>query len=186
MGVIIFLNSSPSCLCLDFLSRRCSKNDTYLLLRLQLITTTVPIKDKLFATVKSTNYLPNALVAREAEEKGASVGIWLDEEGNVAEGQNMNVGFLTTEGELLLPTFDRILSGCTAQRVLHLVPELVKENAIPGLKGLRLRKIPEAEARKAKEMMLIMSGWLILPVVEWDGKPVGNGKFVFFPSNSFS
>lgn len=142
----------------------------------KLITTTVPIKDKLFATVKSTNYLPNALVAREAEEKGASVGIWLDEEGNVAEGQNMNVGFLTTEGELLLPTFDRILSGCTAQRVLHLVPELVKENAIPGLKGLRLRKIPEAEARKAKEMMLIMSGWLILPVVEWDGKPVGNGK----------
>ena len=138
----------------------------------------MPIKDKFFATVKSTNYLQNALVAKEAEEKGASVGIWLDEEGNIAEGQNMNVGFLTDEGELLLPTFDRILSGCTAQRVLQLVPELVKKNAIPGLKGVRLTKIPESEARKAKEMMLIMSAYMILPVVEWDGKPVGSGKSV--------
>ncbi|KAG0560628.1 hypothetical protein M758_9G000800 [Ceratodon purpureus] len=142
----------------------------------KVITSSVPIKDKFFASVKSTNYLPNALVVKEAEEKGASVGIWLDEEGNIAEGQNMNLGFLTNEGELLLPTFDRILSGCTAQRVLQLVPELVKEHAIPGLKGVRLSKIPEAEARRAKEMMLIMSGWLILPVVEWDGKLVGTGK----------
>lgn len=102
------------------------------LFAVQAITSTVPIKDHFFATVKSTNYLPNALVVREAEEKGASVGIWLDEEGNIAEGQNMNVGFVTTDGELLLPPFDRILSGCTARRVLELAPKLVTENAVPG------------------------------------------------------
>lgn len=142
---------------------------------LQVITTTVPIKDKFFATMKSTNYLPNALVALEAEEKGAQVGIWLDDEGNVAEGQNMNVAFLTSEGELLLPTFDLILSGCTARRLVELVPELVNKNAIPGLKGVRLAKISVPEARKCSEMMMILSGWMVMPVVEWDGIPVGNG-----------
>lgn len=147
-------------------------------LHVQVITSTVPIKDPYFATIKSTNYLPNALVVTEAEEQGASVGIWLDEEGHLAEGQNMNVGFLTTEGELLLPPFDRILSGCTARRLLELAPKLVKENAIAGLTGVRMTTISVAEGRKAAEMMLIMSGYLIVPVVEWDGKPVGNGKFL--------
>lgn len=142
----------------------------------KVITSTVPIKDPFFATIKSTNYLPNALVVTEAEEKGASVGIWLDEEGHLAEGQNMNVGFLTVEGELLLPPFDRILSGCTARRLLELAPKLVKENAIAGLTGVRMTTISVAEGRMAAEMMLILSGFLIVPVVEWDGKPVGNGK----------
>lgn len=138
----------------------------------------MPIKHKDFATIKSTNYLLNALVVMEAEEKGANVGIWLDEDGNIAEGQNMNVGFLTNEGELLLPPFDRILSGCTAKRVLELVPQLIKENAIPGLKSVKQTKISLSEAKIAAEMMIIISGEMIMPVVEWDGKPVGNGKFV--------
>ncbi|XP_073396960.1 D-amino-acid transaminase, chloroplastic isoform X2 [Physcomitrium patens] len=143
---------------------------------LKVITSTVPIKHKDFATIKSTNYLLNALVVMEAEEKGANVGIWLDEDGNIAEGQNMNVGFLTNEGELLLPPFDRILSGCTAKRVLELVPQLIKENAIPGLKSVKQTKISLSEAKIAAEMMIIISGEMIMPVVEWDGKPVGNGN----------
>jgi len=143
---------------------------------LQAITSTVPIKPKVFATIKTTNYLPNALALREAEENGAQAGIWLDEESNVAEGNNLNVGFVSNEGEVLLPPFDSILPGCTARRLLHLVPELVKENAIPGLQGIRLAKIPVTEAKKAAEMMLLGSFVTILPVVQWDGKPIGNGN----------
>lgn len=141
---------------------------------MQVVTSTVPIKPKMFATMKTTNYLPNALALREAEEKGAQAGIWLDEEGNVAEGNNLNVGFIS-EGELLLPPFDSILPGCTARRLLKLVPELVKKNIIPGLKGVTLAKISLAEAKKSAEMMLLGSFVTVLPIVEWDGKPVGNG-----------
>lgn len=43
-----------------------------------------------------------------------------------------------------------------------------------------MTKISVAEARKAAEMMLIVSGYLILPVVEWDGKPVGDGKVAYY------
>ena len=47
-----------------------------------------------FATVKSTNYLPNALVVADAKRRGAQYGIWLTEDGkHVAEGPSMNVGF---------------------------------------------------------------------------------------------
>lgn len=45
---------------------------------------------------------------------------------------------------------------------------------------MRMTKISVAEARKAAEMMLIVSGYLILPVVEWDDKPVGMVSFHFF------
>ena len=48
-----------------------------------------------FATVKSTNYLPNALVVADAKRRGAQYGIWLTEDGkHVAEGPSMNVGFV--------------------------------------------------------------------------------------------
>lgn len=36
----------------------------------KVITSTVPMKAKLFANVKTTNYLPNALTVVEAESKG--------------------------------------------------------------------------------------------------------------------
>ena len=141
----------------------------------------MPIKDPTFAAIKTTNYLPNALVMCEAEEKGASAGIWLDNEGYVAEAQNLNVGVISKEGELLLPPFDNILSGCTARRAMELVPELVKANAVPGLKGVKVKKITLEEAKEATEAMLLGSGVLAIPIVEWDGKPIGNGKRTFFP-----
>lgn len=44
------------------------------------------------------------------------------------------------------------------------------------IKGVRCQQIPEAEARRAREMMLIGSGCQVAPVIEWDGVPVGTGK----------
>ena len=171
--------SSLQLVCIDFIIGGCgqlSRLVSYCLRHSQVITSTVPIKPKRFATIKTTNYLANALALREAEEKGAQAGIWLDEEGNVAEGNNLNVGFVSNDGVVLLPPFASILPGCTARRLLQLVPELVKEGVIPGLKGVRLANIPVAEAKNAPEMMLLGSFVTILPVVEWDGKLVGNGE----------
>lgn len=60
--------------------------------------------------MKSVNYLPNVLSKMEAEESDAFAAIWLDDEGYVAEGPNMNVGFVTKEREFVVPRFEKVTS----------------------------------------------------------------------------
>lgn len=140
---------------------------------IKVVTSSIPIKPPQFATMKSVNYLPNVLSKMEAEEKGAFAAIWLDEDGFVAEGPNMNVAFVTKDKELMMPNFDKILSGCTAKRVLTLAQGLVKAGA---LHGIRVDNVSVEEGKRADEMMLIGSGILVRPVVQWDEKVIGNGK----------
>ncbi|XP_051137822.1 D-amino-acid transaminase, chloroplastic [Andrographis paniculata] len=139
----------------------------------KVVTSLIPIKAPQFAVMKSVNYLPNALSKMEAEENGAYAAIWLDDEGYVAEGPNMNVAFVTKERELLMPKFDKILSGCTARRVLTLAERLVKEGK---LKGIRVGNVTVEEGKKASEMMLIGSGVLVRAIVQWDDQIIGDGK----------
>lgn len=140
----------------------------------KVITSSVTIKPPQFATMKSVNYLPNVLSKMEAEENGAYAAIWLDNEGFVAEGPNMNVGFVTKEKELLMPCFDKILSGCTAKRVLKLAEGLVKEGKV---RGIRVGNVTVEEGKSAEEMMLIGSGVLVRAVVQWDEQVFGDGMF---------
>jgi 4-amino-4-deoxychorismate lyase len=46
-----------------------------------VVTSAVPIKPASFATVKSVNYLPNAMVVADAHERGADYGVWITERG---------------------------------------------------------------------------------------------------------
>jgi 4-amino-4-deoxychorismate lyase len=140
---------------------------------MKVITSSIPIKPPFFARIKSTNYLPNVLVALEANAKGADNGIFVDQRGMVAEGSNMNAAFVTHDGVFRHPPFEAILSGVTIQRVLQFAKRLVEQG---DLKEIRLADIPVSEARQAAEMMLIGSSIKIAPVVEWDGQPIGNGK----------
>ncbi|CAA0810574.1 D-amino-acid transaminase- chloroplastic [Striga hermonthica] len=140
---------------------------------IKVITSSIPIKSPQFAVMKSVNYLPNVLTKMEAEECGAYAGIWLDERGYVAEGPNMNVAFVTEARELLMPRFDRILSGCTAKRVLALAQGLVGEGMI---KDVRVADVAVEEGRKAREMMLIGSGTYVCPVLQWDDQVIGDGE----------
>lgn len=158
---------------------------------IKVITSSVPIKPREFATTKSVNYLPNAMVVAEAEENGASTGIWLDQEGYVGEGPSMNVAFVTADGYLLVPDFERILAGCTMKKVMVLAEKLMKggssekllassnggtASAEPLLKGVRYRKVTVEEGRSAAEMMLCGSGVKVKPVVQWDDSVIGSGK----------
>jgi 4-amino-4-deoxychorismate lyase len=140
---------------------------------MKVITSTIPIKAPFFARVKSTNYLPNVLVALEANTKSADNGIFVDHRGMVAEGSNMNAAFVTPDRVFRHPSFETILSGITIQRVLQFAHRLVTEGE---LKAVRLADIPVGEARQASEMMLIGSSIKIAPVVEWDGKKIGDGR----------
>ncbi|KAL5071212.1 hypothetical protein RYX36_022099 [Vicia faba] len=139
----------------------------------KVITSSIPIKHPKFAITKSVNYLPNVLSKMEAEEAGAFAGIWLDDDGFVAEGPNMNVAFVTKEKELIMPHFDKILTGCTAKRVLTLAERLIDQGK---LRGIRKKNITVEEGKKADEMMLLGSGVLVCPVVQWDEHIFGDGK----------
>ncbi|KAI3509814.1 hypothetical protein L1887_25337 [Cichorium endivia] len=139
----------------------------------KVITSTIPMKVPLFATSKNVNYLPNVLSKLEAEEKGAFASIWVDDDGYVAEGPNVNVAFVTHDNELILPFFEKILSGCTAKRLLELAPKLVENGR---LKSVKTGNITVEEAKKAAEMMYVGSTLPVLPIIEWDDSPIGNGK----------
>jgi 4-amino-4-deoxychorismate lyase len=140
---------------------------------MKVTTSSIPIKPPFFARVKSTNYLPNVLVVLEANAAGADNGIFVDQQGMVAEGSNMNVAFVTHDRAFRHPPFETILSGITIQRVLQFAQRLVEQGE---LKEIRLADIPVSEARQAAEMMLIGSSIKIAPVVEWDRQPIGSGK----------
>lgn len=140
---------------------------------IRVVTSSIPIKPPQFAVMKSVNYLPNALSKLEAEENDAYAAIWLDGDGFVAEGPNMNVAFVTKEKELLMPCFDKILSGCTAKRVMVLAENLVKEGK---LRGIRVENVSVENGKRADEMMLIGSGVLVRSVVQWDEEVIGNGR----------
>lgn len=138
----------------------------------KVVTSTVPIKPPFFARVKSTNYLPNALVIMEAKDHAADHGIFIDHRGMIGESSHMNVAFVTREGVLRHPAFDAILTGITVQRVLQLAQRLVEQGI---LRGIHVADVSVAEGRAAAEMMLLGSSMKIAPVVQWDGQPVGNG-----------
>jgi 4-amino-4-deoxychorismate lyase len=147
--------------------------DTWYTQGLRVMTTTYPIKPPLYAVTKSVNYLPNVLMQMEAQEHGLDNGVFIDAAGNVGESSNMNVAFVGADGTLKHPKFDHILSGCTSLRLLELATQLQTRNL---LKSIQVCDIPVAEARAASEMLLIGSSVKVAPIVEWDGKPIGDGK----------
>jgi 4-amino-4-deoxychorismate lyase len=138
----------------------------------KVITSTIPIKPPFFARVKSTNYLPNALVIMEAKDHGADNGIFIDHRGLVGESSNMNVACVTKDGVLRHPAFDAVLTGITVQRVLQLAERLVAQG---DLRAIRVADLTVAEAREAAEMLMLGSSIKVAPIVQWDGQPVGDG-----------
>jgi 4-amino-4-deoxychorismate lyase len=140
---------------------------------MKVITSNVAIKPPYFAQVKSTNYLPNALVILDAKDHGADNGIFIDERGFVSESSNMNVAFVTHDRVFRHPKFDAILSGITIQRIMELAQQLVQQG---DLKDIVVDDISVEEGRAAAEMMLVGSSIKVAPVVQWDGQPIGDGK----------
>jgi 4-amino-4-deoxychorismate lyase len=85
----------------------------------------------------------------------------------------MNVAFITQDGVLRHPKFERVLPGCTSLRVLELARSIVGRGV---LTGVEVCDIPVADARAAREMLLLGSSIRVAPIVEWDGKKIGDGK----------
>jgi branched-chain amino acid aminotransferase len=124
--------------------------------------------DVLPAQIKSLNYLNNILGKIEANRLGADEGIMLDTDGYVAEATADNL-FIVRRGELLTPApHYSMLVGITRDAVL----ELAREMKIPAREvGLVTQDLATAE-----EMFLTGSGAELIPVVDFDDHPVGDGR----------
>lgn len=131
----------------------------------------VPLKPPLLATMKSNNYLLNALVALEAEARGVQIGLQIDDDGFVAESAVSLVTAVTTDGLLLAPPPTGILPSTTWRRVQALAPSLVDSGLITGCEERRLRL---DDLLGARELINMGGGW-VEPILTLDGKPVGSG-----------
>lgn len=147
----------------------------------KVITSTIPMKPPLFATMKNVNYIQNVLSVMEAEEKGAFASIWVDDQGYIAEGPNVNVAFISKGKELLLPPFDKILSGCTVKRLVALAPKLIEKGL---LKAIRTAHMTIDQAKDSDEMMFVGSGLPVMPIVQWDDQLIGDGSNYSFVADN--
>lgn len=117
--------------------------------------------------IKAITLLANILLRQEALDQGAAEAI-LVKNGYVSEGAASNL-FVVIEGELITPPKNNeILPGITRDVIL----ELAEANGIPYKEDI----IALEALQTASEVWVASSTREILPVVELDGTPVGDGK----------
>ncbi|OUR76966.1 D-amino-acid transaminase [Alphaproteobacteria bacterium 46_93_T64] len=119
--------------------------------------------------IKSVALLPNILAKQEAVENGAYEAFQVDADGFVTEGTSTNAWIVDQDGTLITrAASNSILSGITRADLL----ELLESNNIK----VELRSFSVDELHTAREVFLTSSSSYVQPVVEVDGKVIGNGK----------
>jgi branched-chain amino acid aminotransferase len=93
--------------------------------------------------------------------------VLLDEHGYLAEGTSYNV-FLVKDGILYTPEPHNILRGISRTYVMDMALRL----ALP----VHEKKLEPYDFLMADEAFLTASSYTILPVVQFEGRPVGDGK----------
>ena len=118
--------------------------------------------------IKSTSMLAQAMGKQDAKLKGAYEA-WMVENGMVTEGTSSTAFILDARGVIRTqPLGHHILPGVTRRAVLRLI-------ALEGV-DLEERPFSVAEALSAREAFITAASAFVLPVVEIDGVPIGNGK----------
>lgn len=134
------------------------------------VTVSVPPKPKVLASIKSTNYLSNALCVMEARSKGGYMGISLDDHGHIAESAIANVA-IVHKNRFLTPLPHHILEGTTIKRVLMFCQQLVDNNE---LEFAGRQDITLDLAYGSSEVMLV-GGDSIISITKLDGFFISNG-----------
>ena len=118
--------------------------------------------------VKSLNYLNNILAKIEAQQAGYLEAIMLNDEGYVAECTGDNI-FLVYKGRIITtPTSAGALRGITRDVAIAIADEL----GLP----LDANNLTRYDLWNADECFLTGTAAEIIPVVEVDGRKVGEGK----------
>jgi branched-chain amino acid aminotransferase len=122
--------------------------------------------DALDPRVKSLAFANSLLPRLEARRLGADDAVVLDGAGFVAEGSTANV-FIVSRGQLLTPWPKACLAGITRRAVI----ELAEAEGLPVVE----RDISPTELINADEVFFTGTGAEITPVVQANGRPIGNG-----------
>jgi len=118
--------------------------------------------------IKTVQLLPNVLAKQKALDAGCYDAIFVSKDGIVREGSSSNL-FILSGGMLIThPLTPDILSGITRSLVL----DICREKEYP----VKERFFDKNELCEASEVFLTGTITEVLPVVQIDGRPVGNGK----------
>lgn len=118
--------------------------------------------------IKSVGLLPNVLVRQEAREKGAGEAWFVDRDGFVTEGSSSNAWIVTRDKKIVTRPADHgILRGITRTVVMDVAKKLGHT--------IEERPFTVEEALAAAEAFVTAATQIVMPVVQIDGKPIGNG-----------
>ena len=129
--------------------------------------TSIPAKQSFMARIKSTDYLPNMLMKREALEKGCVFPVCFDDRGCLAEGSTENICIVDKSGSLVVPEFTNALAGTSIIRAL----DLVKGEMDPVF-----RTVSEEEIFEARELMAVGTTIDALSIVRYCDRRIGDGR----------
>lgn len=129
--------------------------------------TSIPAKQSYLATIKSTDYLPNMLMKREALEKGVDYPICFDDQNFLAEGAVENVCLVDKQGVICVPAFDNCLAGTTMRRAIELIGTE---------RQVDFRKIREDEIYDAHEFIVVGTTVDAVSIVRYNGKPIHDAR----------
>ena len=119
--------------------------------------------------IKTVQLLPNVLAKQRAREAGAFETWFVGRDGFVTEGASTNAWIVSAEARLVTRQADgAILAGVTRATLLDVAADL----------GFTLEERPFtlAEAHAAREAFLSSATTIVLPVIEIDGRRVGEGR----------
>lgn len=118
--------------------------------------------------IKSVSLLPNVLAIQKAREAGAFDALLVDNDGFVTEGTRSNAWIVDDAGNVVTRKLsNNVLPGIT-RRVLFEITKGAGRSIIE-------RPFTIEEAQNAREVFLTSASSWVQPVIEIDGKPVGNG-----------
>jgi D-alanine transaminase len=127
----------------------------------------MPDERWLHCDIKSTSLLGNVLARQHAADRGAQEAVMF-RNGFLSEGSSTNI-WVVKNGKLLAPLKDpMILEGVRYA--------FIEDVAAAGNVPFEARPIAEAEVDAADELILSSATKEILPIVAYNGKPVGSGK----------
>lgn len=118
--------------------------------------------------IKTTSLLPACMAKHAAHAKNAD-DVWLIEDGYVTEGGSSNAYIVTHDNKIVTrPLSNDILHGITRASLMKLAEAAEFE--------IEERFFTIEEAYCAKEAFISSATTFIWPVIEIDGKPIGDGK----------
>jgi branched-chain amino acid aminotransferase len=116
--------------------------------------------------IKSQSRLHFDLAMLQGKAAGMDVSIMLDVDGHVTEGPGFNL--FAVRGGAMFSAPEGILMGITRQTVF----ELAAEHGLPA----REAELTAYDLYAADEVFLTSTAGGIMPLVEIDGRPIGDGK----------